>query len=251
MKKYFLLACFVSSSLIVFAQTKFISSGKIEFERKTNVYRLYFSDDENDSWTELFKKNTPQFKVDYFDLTFTKEKSLYLPGRDADVPKKNTFYGGGMASDNIVYKNLQNQTTISNKQIYESKFLLTDSLRHVDWKMLNETRSIAGFECRKAVARICDSVVVVAFYTDEIVCSSGPESFSGLPGMILEIAIPRLYTTWVATKLQLIESSDEKTITPPTKGKKANQKEMAEKLDAAIKDWGEKYRARSVWLSSL
>jgi len=251
MKKHFLITCFIFSSALLFAQTKFITSGKIEFERKTNVYRLYFSDMENNSFMEMIKKNTPQFKIDYFDLIFTEEKSLYRPGRDADVPKKSSFFGSSTATDNVVYKDLKNETSTSNKQVYESKFLLTDSLRRIDWKMLDETRTIAGFECRKAVGRICDSVVIVAFYTDEIIPSSGPESFSGLPGMILEIAIPRLYTTWVATKLQLIEPSDEKNIVAPTKGKKANQKQMMETLDAAIKDWGEKYRDRAVWLSTL
>lgn len=252
MKKYFLSPLIFFQSIFVFAQTKFITSGKIEFERKINNYRLYFSDeDENNSWTDLMKKSISQFKVDYFNLTFNEEKSIYQPGKDADVPQKGFMFGGNLASDNIVYKDLKNERTVATKLIYETKFLITDSIRHIDWKILDETRTIAGFECRKAVGRICDSVVVVAFYTDEIICSSGPESFSGLPGMILEIAIPRLYTTWTATKLQLIESSEEKNISPPAKGKKANEKEMLGKIDDAIKNWGEKYRARSIWLISL
>jgi GLPGLI family protein len=31
-----------------------------------------------------------------------------------------------------------------------------------------------------------DSVFIVAFYTDQIVTSGGPESFNELPGMILD-----------------------------------------------------------------
>lgn len=251
MKKYFFNFCFILFAATVVGQSKFISSGKIEFERKTNVYRLFFNDMEG-SFMEMIKKATPQFRTDYFDLLFTESNSLYKPGRESDEPKKGLgFFGNAPGSDNIVYKDLQNETAISTKQVYESKFLLSDSLRHVDWKLQPETRTIAGFECRKAVGRICDSVVVVAFYTDEIVPATGPESFCGLPGMILEIAIPRLYTTWVATKLELIESGDEKKISPPTKGKKANQKDMLEKVNDAIKDWGDKYRDRSIWLSSL
>jgi GLPGLI family protein len=88
----------------------------------------------------------------------------------------------------------------------------------IDWKITNEPRTIAGFECRKAVARIFDSVVVIAFYTDEIMPSSGPESFGGLPGMILGLAIPRLHTTWYATKLELIDVSGQ--IIAPKEGKK-------------------------------
>ena len=48
------------------------------------------------------------------------------------------------------------------------------------------------FLCRKALTKICDSVVVVAFYTNEIIPSGGPESFGGLPGMILEFGHPQV-----------------------------------------------------------
>jgi GLPGLI family protein len=48
---------------------------------------------------------------------------------------------------------------------------------------------IAGFNCRRANAMIMDSIYVVAFYTDEILTTGGPESFSGLPGMILGVAL--------------------------------------------------------------
>ena len=78
---------------------------------------------------------------------------------------------------------------------------IEDSLRAFNWKISDEVRTIAGFDCRKEVTSIFDSVVVVTFYTDEISVYSGPKNFYGLPGMILGLAIPRLYTTRFATKL--------------------------------------------------
>ena len=74
---------------------------------------------------------------------------------------------------------------------------------------------IAGFNCRKAVTKIFDSVYVFAFYTDEIIISGGPCSINGLPGMILGVTIPRLYTSWIATKVML-NGVDENTIKPVT-----------------------------------
>jgi GLPGLI family protein len=41
---------------------------------------------------------------------------------------------------------------------------------------------------------------------------------SGLPGMILGVTIPRMFTSWVATKVQL-SGYDAKMVTAPTKGK--------------------------------
>jgi GLPGLI family protein len=90
----------------------------------------------------------------------------------------------------------------------------------LDWKLVpNETREIAGFNCRKAQAVIFDSVYVFAFYTDEITVSGGPMGIHGLPGMILGITIPRMFTSWIATKLQ-VNGVKTNIIVPPTKGKK-------------------------------
>lgn len=241
---WILLSCFFAAK----TQQIFIKQGKIEYERKTNTHRLYFTG-ESDAWAEEFKKLIPQFKTDYFDLIFAEDKSVYKPGRETEQQKTGFFESP--AGANVVYKDLKNRTSISQKQIFESQFLLTDSIRNITWKILPETRTIAGFECHKALTKICDSVVVVAFYTDEIIPPSGPESFSGLPGMILEIAIPRLYTTWTATRLETISSSEANKIIPPVKGKKSNEADMTEKIKDGIKDWGAKYYHRAVWFATL
>ena len=230
------------------SQTLFIKKGKIEFERKTNTHRLYFNE-EVDSWAEEFKKLIPQFRTDYFDLVFTENGTVYKPGKEPEERKTGFFESP--ATENIVYKDLNQKIAISQKQVFESQFLVSDSIKKLKWKLEPETRTIAGFECRKAITRICDSVVVVAFYTNEIIPSSGPESFGGLPGMILGLVVPRLYTTWFATKLESITDADEKKIVAPAKGKKANQKDMVGKVNDGIKDWGEKYRSKAIWFVTL
>jgi len=248
MKRTISLLILVSLFTVAQSQQSFIKEGKIEYERKTNAHRLYFTGEEG-SWVDQFKKMVPQFKIGYFDLLFTENQSLYKPGKEVEEDKTGFFESP--AAENVVYKELKQQTSVSQKQIFESQFLIVDSIRPLQWKILPETRTIAGFDCHKAVTRICDSVVVVAFYTDEIIPSTGPESFGGLPGMILEVAIPRLYTTWTATKVEVLTSADEKRIVPPSKGKKANEKELADEIRDGIKDWGEKWYHRSVWFSTL
>ncbi len=57
---------------------------------------------------------------------------------------------------------------------------MQDSTRKITWKITDEMREIAGFSCRRANAIMLDSIYVVAFYTDQIPVSGGPESFSGL-----------------------------------------------------------------------
>lgn len=250
MKRFLFFTGIIMMSVAGRPQTVFIKKGNIEFERKTNTYRLYFSGEEENSFLETFKKMVPQFKIDHFNLIFNEEKSVYKMGKQDNEDKTGFFESP--ASENTVYKDFNQQISVSQKQVFESQFLISDSLKNLEWKLLPETRTIAGFLCRKALTKICDSVVVVAFYTNEIIPSGGPESFGGLPGMILELAIPRLYTTWTATKLEQIKDTDEKTIVPPTKGKKANQKEMISKVNEGTKDetW-QNFHSRALWFVTL
>ena len=118
-------------------------------------------------------------------------------------------------------------------------------MRKVDWKIGTEIRKIAGFDCRKAVGKIMDSIIVIAFYTDEIVPNAGPESFAGLPGMILGIAIPKMHTTWYATKLQLVEVNANE-LANPKKGKKFAGKVFRSQLKDILKSWGDE-GARMQW----
>jgi len=230
-------------------EVNFIREAKIEFERKTNTHRLYFSGENDGGWMEQMKKMIPQFRVDYFDLLLDGNKALYRPGKEND--QKNVGFFESPATNNVIFSDLTQQTVTSQKQVFETLFLLQDSAKKYSWKMEPETRTIAGYECRKAITRICDSVVVVAFFTEEIVPSVGPESFNGLPGTILGLAVPRLYTTWFATKVEVLSEKDKKALAAPAKGKKATGDDMVKTVDNAIKDWGNQYHDRAIWFLSL
>jgi|GEM_PF-4661083 len=86
--------------------------------------------------------------------------------------------------------------------------------------MTEETRDIAGVHCHRANAIILDSVYIIAFYTDQILTNGGPESFCGLPCMILGIAIPRIYTTWFATSVNIQNIPAAKLSFPASKSDK-------------------------------
>ena len=90
------------------------------------------------------------------------------------------------------------------KPVYEETFLVQDSLLKIKWKITADTRTIAGFQCRKAVGILFDTVAVFAFYSEELMIPGGPEGIHGLPGMILGMGIPRLHATWFATKVQVV-----------------------------------------------
>src|ERR1700753_3761952 len=70
--------------------TIFLSQGKIEYERRINVFAQIGNDD--DQWTELRRKMSNHFKTSYFDLVFSGEKSLYKPGRESNDREMLNFW---------------------------------------------------------------------------------------------------------------------------------------------------------------
>ena len=232
--------------VVLLASAQFLVQGKIEFERKINVHKQYDADAE---WFNELKKNIPQYNTTYFDFLFTGSKSIYKPGRENPDNNKQNWGGEGAARENVVYCDYEQGIFASQKRVFEQNFLAEDSLGKIQWKLTSDTRKIAGFECRKATAIIMDSVYVFAFYTDEIIVTGGPESFNGLPGMILGIAIPRISTTWFATKVEL-QQVPETVFKKPTKGKKTNLVTLQETLQSTFKEWG-KYMHRYIWFTML
>jgi GLPGLI family protein len=248
MKKTILFFSTVLISQILFAQQTYIQKGKIEFEKTINVHKILeevYKNSGDQIYLDNFKKNMPATGVSYFDLTFNGEKSLYKPGREVTVTQRPPDWVSGQASDNVVFNDLVNHKTATQKNVFENTYLVKDSLRTLNWKISNETRTIAGLECRKATAIIMDSVFVVAFFTEQILSTSGPEGFNGLPGMILGVVIPRMHTTWYATKLELLEVKDTE-LAAPKKGKPINNVDLHQQLKELIKDWGRNPN-RNIW----
>ncbi|NDC42942.1 MAG: GLPGLI family protein [Chitinophagia bacterium] len=223
------------------ARAQYLFSGRIEYERKINVHNLYA----DDRWFDRNKSEIAKFHTTYFNLYFDTSTVLYRPGREVDNPNK---WVTGPANDNIVCTQLATRQVTALKNVYEASFLVCDSAHHYRWKEKPEMRNIAGHPCHKAVTVICDSVYVVAFYTEDIPAPAGPEMFGGLPGMILELAIPRLHTTWVATKIESLSATD--VLTPPNKGKKVNSRQLLESVQNSFKDWGNA-ASRNIWWIAL
>lgn len=221
---------------------QFITRGRIEFERKINVHKQI---EGNGDWVQELKKQIPQYNVTYFNFYFDGDKSVYKPGRDNPDNRNPNGWGQGPAQENVVYTDYTTQSVIAQKQVFENLYLIQDSMRKIEWKYTTDTRKIAGFNCRKATGIIMDSVFIFAFFTDEIMVTGGPEGFSGLPGMILGIAIPRIHTTWFATKLELVDVAA-KDLAAPVKGKKTNIPELEKSLQKSLKDWG-KWAQRNIW----
>jgi GLPGLI family protein len=249
--KYIYLFFFFLIANMANAQTTFITSGKISFERKiaqhTLTESLQSAEDMDGGWSEEFKKVFPKIVTDNYVMDFNATQTYYRMVKE-NPDNKYMVFGFKPTETDFTLQNLNDELTVMKKSLFESEYFVKDSLPKYEWKITGELRDIAGFECKKAITKICDSVVVVAFYTDQIIVKGGPESFNGLPGMILGLAVPRLSETIYATKLEL--TSPEIPIPAPGRSKVVKRNQITADLKKGLDNWG-KFGKVIVWAANL
>lgn len=245
MRAFTIIICLsLFTAKFTFAQfARFPTAGTVEYEKSINMYAILKKRTEKDKggfMTQIFesyKKTQPQFKKLKSTLSFAGNKTLFKPVENPTAGS-NFFNEPAAEQPNIIFTDLAGSQSITQKSVFEETFLVKDSVRKINWKITTEMRDIAGYSCRRANALIMDSIYVVAFYTDKIPVSGGPESFTGLPGMILGVALPHESITWFATKVTDTPVAATVLI-PPKKGKPTDMKGLVATLQGALKRWGD------------
>ncbi len=158
-------------------------------------------------------------------LDFKGTESLFYI-QDGLKDSRNSILEISIGKD-IVYTNIgTNKEIIVSKETLGQSFLVTENF--VNWKLLNESKKINGYNCFKAISQISIDTRngpikknIIAWYTSEINIPFGPKKYNNLPGLILELHEGSLI--YQATKIDL----DKKTeIKKPLKGKKITAKEL-------------------------
>jgi GLPGLI family protein len=203
-----------------------ITSGKITYERRTNLYKKFKWNADVKDWLKEEDKN----KIDMFELYFNDSLSVFKP-QESDLVEKMSW----ATTKNVVYQNTQTKKRLTEKKIWGELFLLDDTMRKFSWKITDNKRSICGYVCRKAIWQASDSVRIYAWFCSEINSSIGPESFIGLPGAILGLATEDGGVIYFAKSVDATKQ-DPLTLLP----RKMKQKPMkAPDLKAQlIKDYG-------------
>lgn len=223
----------LASVAAVQGQEVFHTAVKVEFEKTVYSKQLY--KELYPDWYEQFRAMIPEQVVSYYSFTGNSERSLFKESKEAVLNPRSWYQA--IADKNVVYNDYTTGKTVTQKPVFEETFLMEDSLLRIRWKLTADTRTIAGYECRKAVGFIDDTLAVFAFYTDEITITGGPEGIHGLPGLILGMGVPRLHITWFATKVE-VNDVNAANLAPATKGKKVDRKKMVTDLNEVLKTWG-------------
>jgi GLPGLI family protein len=227
--KYLAFLClFIANS--VFAQSH---QGTIRYERKLDVHRRLQD--------EQMKAMVPQFQIASYDLLFNDSISVYkaVPKDEAPDPFENSGGGAhvimkfnGPGDDGMLYQNYHSGRLLEETSLEEKKYLITDSIRTLPWKLSEETGAILGHPCKKATATTPRGNKLVAWYSEDIAVPVGPDKTGGLPGAILKLDIDSAGVVYTAT--QIVPSVNAKDLRAPTGNKAVTRAEYEKILDQVM-----------------
>ena len=149
---------------------------------------------------------------------------------------------GGGDDENETYTNFDEGTVTEKRDFMGRTFLISSDQTTLAWKLTGEQSEYQGFAVQKAVAER-DSSMIEAWFSPEIPVSAGPETFSGLPGMILVLSINEDQMVFSAKEINL-EGIEEGVLKAPKKGKKVSREEFDEIMAEKMKEMEAQYGSR-------
>ena len=244
MKKFTLiLCCLLGMNLFLKAQQE----GEIIF-KETVQFKIEIPSDDP-KLAEQLKKMMPSEQVFKHVLYFNEDATLYTAKKGEEpedqeinheeegVRIKMSFSGG--AGENSTYLDLKKESLTEKKDFMGKTFLVQDKDPKLPWKLGTESKKILDYNCRKATAEI-DDRQIEAWFTTELPIASGPGSYFGLPGMILEVKSSGerggRHLTAESVDFKALEADQ---IVAPKKGKKVTNDEFKKIVEEKTKEMQE------------
>ncbi|RRO17757.1 GLPGLI family protein [Flavobacteriaceae bacterium 14752] len=154
-------------------QTKKLVEGGVKYAKREE-YKLKT----NDTLSYFYKVDKLNFKED---------------------PLKDIYEGIAKNFSNFneyVFFNLKDNYLVFNKRVINSNYTIKQKPLNFNWKILDEFKEILGFNAQKAEGEYKDILVgktfkIQAWFIKDIPISTGPDLYTGLPGLIIELNLPR------------------------------------------------------------
>lgn len=195
-----------------------------------------------------------------YTLTFNTHESSYK--RVEQLDQNNAVSGGGIqirmtGGAGITYRNTRTKVHKESEDLFGKEFLIVDEPESHDWKILNEFKQIGQYECQKAVferttrqmtvdsengnavVEKTDTIQVVAWFAPSIPVSHGPDSYWGLPGLILEVKNGNF--SILCSKV-VMNSDEIGEIEMPKKGKKISRADFDELREEKLAEMMNQYQ---------
>ena len=255
------LGLMIALTSITTSATAQMKEGKISYERKINMHRNLPD--------PQMKSMVPEFRTDKFELIFNESVSLFRSVVDDEAPDPFANAGGGGGGMRMNFRmptantftDVSKQMQYEERAFFEKEFLIIDSLKQYKWKLSEETKTIAKQLCKKATTMITapqmrmrvsmggggnntdtaantprapKETELVVWYAENIPVSFGPDNYSGLPGVIMEIDQDNGAT--VTTAVEVSAKYPKKELVAPTKGDKMNRAQFQENMQKLMQE---------------
>jgi GLPGLI family protein len=218
-----LIAVVVVLIMTTWSYGQMVRSGEIVFEKRTNLEKRYEGSDRMGSRSKEWMKEP---KIDEFVLYFTDSTSLFKP----ILPEVGDEDREWSTMKNTTYQNFSSGKLERNFSYYGSEIFLSDTIKTRTWLITENRRTIAGFETKQALWIANDSTRIYAWYAEQIIPSVGPESFNGLPGAILGLALEDGGVVYFAKEVKPLSISSLKKEMPKGKEKDYYSNEGLKKM---------------------
>jgi len=212
---------------------QYISTGKITYERRTNLEKRF-----TDQRMRRMINDDNKIRNESFMLYFNDSVSVFKP-----IPvEKTDDMMSWMTTKNSYQQNLITNRQISILALFGQNIYVNDSLPQRQWKITDNKRTIAGYECRKAIYQKNDSTRIYAWYSPALIPSVGPEGFCGLPGTILGVATEDGGVIYFAKKVDISKPSTDDLKIDIGKNKVFTLIELRQKLEKEYGNtpWGKR-----------
>ncbi len=212
------------------AQAQIVTQGRIVYERKTNLKKLF----KGNKRVEMFLDKDVTWRIEEFEMFFNDSLSAFTP-IESDEPEQG--FMKYLTSHNQIYKNLNSNERLAVMDMWGTETYMLDQMEKKTWKITNRTRKLAGYECTRAIWEQDDTTRIYAWFAPELVPTTGPEGFGGLPGTILGLATENGAIIYFAKEVEIIQPTQEQ-LTRSTKGKDVyTQQELKDLLMEKMGKW--------------
>ena len=242
----------IGFSLTCYSQMK---EGRVVYERTFQLPQRIFANNPD------LAARLPRSRTDQYELLFVNNRLLwqYLPDANSEGDG-NTFGGGGMmfrfagGANDISYCDLDKGTRVDQREIADRNYVVTDSVRKLDWKLTGESKTILNYKAFKATAQrigtrmqmtmengemkrqqVADTASIIAWFTSDIPVSAGPATYQGqLPGLVLEVEENNGQTVFKAVEVS--PKVNPSKIKEPKDGKKMTAAEFDVERDKIMEE---------------
>lgn len=247
-------------SLSLFAVNAQQKQGRVLYERTVKMRMDGMGDGE--------EQMLPRSHKDKLEVLFADNQCLRRSVPE-EAPEDFQEEGGGLRlrvggpdANDLAYADFSTGRTVEQTEFGARNYIIADSIRKLSWKLTEDTLTILGYPCRKAISQrigkhkepgmengkmksrdVADTVDITAWFTMAVPVPAGPECEGQLPGLILALEMGNGRAVYKAVEVSSeVELRD---IKAPSKGKKMSMDEFVKERDKMISDMQRKSGGRA------